>query len=76
VHADGPVHATPLSELTFAPEGFGVGCTLHIPPVDRSTKVTPTFEAVTREPTAIHEDGLVQVPNSNSPVRALGFGDG
>jgi hypothetical protein len=65
MHAEGALHATPSRPATLAPTGFGVGCTLHLPPADRSTKVTPTFEAATREPTAIHEDGLVQVPNSS-----------
>jgi hypothetical protein len=65
VHAEGALHATPWSLATLAPAGFGVGCTLHFPPADCSTKVTPTFEAVTREPTAIHEDRLGQVPNSS-----------
>jgi hypothetical protein len=64
VHAEGALHATPSRLATLAPAGFGVGCTLHFPPTDRSTKVTPTFEAATREPTATHED-LVQVPNSS-----------
>jgi hypothetical protein len=65
VHAEGALHATPSRLATLAPAGFGVGWTLHFPPADRSTRVTPTLEAVTREPTATHEDRLVHVPNSN-----------
>lgn len=47
VHADGALHATPASELTLAPDGFGVRWTLHFLPLNRSTNVTPTFDAVT-----------------------------
>jgi hypothetical protein len=65
VHAEGALHPTPSRLATLAPAGFGVGCTLHFPRADRSTKVTPTFEAATREPTAIHEELPVQVPNSS-----------
>jgi hypothetical protein len=65
VHAEGVLQATPASELTLAPAAFGDGSTLHLPPLQRSTKVTPTFEAVTRVPTATHEEALVHVPNSS-----------
>jgi hypothetical protein len=67
---------TPLKRLTLAPAGFGVRWTLHRPSFHRSTNVTPTFEAVSRVPTPMHEEALVQVPNKSSPFRALGFGDG
>jgi hypothetical protein len=76
VHADGALHATPLNKLTFAPAGFGVRWTLHLAPFQRSTNVKPTLRAVTWVPTPMHEEALVQVPNSNWPVGARGFGVG
>jgi hypothetical protein len=47
VHADGPLQATPASELTAAPASFGDRWTRHLPPFHRSAKVTPALEAVT-----------------------------
>jgi len=47
VQADGVVQATPASELTVAPGGFGVGWMRHRLPSDRSASVTPTPEAFT-----------------------------
>jgi hypothetical protein len=47
VQADGVVQATPASELTFAPGGFGVGWIRHRLPSDRSASVAPTPEAFT-----------------------------
>ncbi|MGN6167013.1 MAG: hypothetical protein ACTHQQ_02420 [Solirubrobacteraceae bacterium] len=64
MHAEGALHATPLSTLTLAPAGFGVGWTRHREPFHRSAKVTATFEAFWYMPTAVH-DVLLQVPNSS-----------
>jgi len=47
VQADGVVQATPASELTFAPGGFGVGWMRHPLPSDRSASVAPAPEAFT-----------------------------
>jgi hypothetical protein len=47
VHADRDEQLTPLNTLTLAPVGFGVCWTFQLAPFHRSTKVTPTFEAVT-----------------------------
>ena len=65
VHADGALHATPMSVLMRAPAGFGVRWTLQLRPFHRSAKVTDTFEAFLYVPTAVHDDGPVQVPNSS-----------
>jgi hypothetical protein len=47
VHADRAVHATPASEPTFAPAGFGVRWTRQRRPFHRSARVTPRFEGFT-----------------------------
>ena len=47
VQADGVVQATPASELTFAPAGFGVGWMRHPLPSVRSASVAPTPEGFT-----------------------------
>jgi hypothetical protein len=47
MQADEVVQATPASELTVAPGGFGVGWMRHRPPSDRSASVAPTPEAFT-----------------------------
>jgi hypothetical protein len=47
VHADGPLHATPLSTLTRAPAGFGVRWVCHRRPFHHSANVTGIFERLT-----------------------------
>jgi hypothetical protein len=65
VHAERDEHPAPLNKLPLAASGLGVRWTLQLAPFHRSTRVTPTFEAVTYVPTPMHEVGLVQVPNSS-----------
>src|SRR6266536_3416652 len=60
VHADGAVQETPDRELTAAPRGLGVGWMRHVLPFHRSARVTPTPEALTYVPTAVHEVAPVQ----------------
>jgi hypothetical protein len=47
MHAEGVVHATPASELSLAPAGFGVGSMRHREPFHRSANVTGNFEGFT-----------------------------
>jgi hypothetical protein len=76
MHADRDEQPTPVKWLTLAPAGLGVRWIVHLLPFDRSTNVTPIFEAVTRVPTPMHEDASMQAPKFSWPVGALGFGDG
>src|SRR6266498_287085 len=76
VHADGAVQETPDRELTATPRGLGVGWMRHVLPFHRSARVTPTPEALTYVPTAVHEVAPVQDSQNSWPVGTLGFGLG
>ncbi len=76
VHADGAVQETPNKELTAAPRGLGVGWMRHVLPFHRSARVTPTPEALTYVPTAVHEVAPVQDSQNSWPVGTRGFGLG
>src|SRR6266542_673068 len=76
VHADGAVQETPDRELTAAPRGLGVGWMRHVLPFHRSARVTPTPEALTYVPTAVHEVAPVQDSQNSWPVGTRGFGLG
>ena len=76
MHADGAVQETPDRELTAAPRGLGVGWIRHVLPFHRSARVTPTPEAPTYVPTAVHEVAPVQDSQNNWPVGTRGFGLG
>ncbi len=76
VHADGAVQETPDRELTATPRGLGVGWMRHVLPFHRSARVTPTPEALTYVPTAVHEVAPVQDSQNSWPVGTRGFGLG
>ena len=76
VHADGAAQETPDRELTAAPRGLGVGWMRHVLPFHRSARVTPTPEALTYVPTAVHEAAPVQDCRNSWPVGTRGFGLG
>jgi hypothetical protein len=76
VHADGAVQETPDRELTAAPRGLGVGWMRHVLPFHRWARVTPTPEALTYVPTAVHEVAPVQDSQNSWPVGTRGFGLG
>jgi hypothetical protein len=76
MHADGAVQETPDRELTAAPRGLGVGWMRHVLPFHRWARVTPTPEAPTYVPTAVHEVAPVQDSQNNWPVGTRGFGLG
>jgi hypothetical protein len=76
MHADGAVQETPDRTLTAAPRGLGVGWMRHVLPFHRSARATPTPEALTYVPTAVHEVTPVQDSQNSWPVGTLGFGLG
>src|SRR6266487_3124485 len=76
VHADGAVQETPRRELTAAPRRLGVGWMRHVLPFQCSARGTPTPDAFTYVPTAVHEFAAVQDSQNSWPVGTLGFGLG
>jgi hypothetical protein len=75
VHADGDLHATALRKPPPC-GGLGVGWMRHVLPFHRWARVTPTPEASTYVPTAVHEVAPVQDSQNSWPVGTLGFGLG
>src|SRR5262249_38861005 len=76
VHAETAGHDTPLSALAAAPGGFGVHWTVQVPPLRRSASVTPSPDARTCNPTAVHAGLVGQETALSKPFPARGFGVG
>ncbi len=54
--------------LTGAPEGLGVGWTLHLLPSQRSASDTPRPERFTKVPTAVHAEAAEQDTEDSWPL--------
>src|SRR5215467_12891000 len=76
VHAETDGHDTPFRALAAAPGGFGVDWTVQVRPLRRSASVTPSPDARTCNPTAIHTGLVGQETAFSKPVPARGFGVG
>src|SRR5690348_13177073 len=76
VHADPDGQDTPLRALAAAPRGFGVDWTAQTPPLRRSASVTPSPDALTCRPTAMHTEVVGQDTALSAPFPARGFGLG
>ena len=76
VHAEPDGQDTALRALVAAPGGFGVDWTAQTPPVRRSASVTPSPDALTCAPTAVHTEVVGQDTALRKPFAARGFGLG
>ena len=76
VHAEPDGHDTPFRALLAAPPGFGVDCTVHLPPLRRSASVTPRPDSRTENPTAVHTKAEGHDTVFSPPFPARGFGLG